>query len=79
MTVQGPVKEQQPDGPHAHGNTARQGVDDRNAEGSGQQKPGNDPRSNQSLAPVTVQVTNLMPNVLTFIARAQGSLSRLYV
>ena len=35
--VQGPVKQQHPDGPHAHGNTARQVADDQNAEGSGQQ------------------------------------------
>ena len=34
--VQGPAKRQHPDGPHAHRNTARQVVDDQNAEGSGQ-------------------------------------------
>ena len=47
MTVQGPVKKQQPDGPHAHGNTARQVEDDQNAEGSGHQKQRNDPRTSQ--------------------------------
>ena len=41
------MKKQQPDGPHAHRNTARQVVDDQNAEGSGRQRPRNDPRSNQ--------------------------------
>ena len=35
----------QPGGPHAHGNTMRQGVDDQDAEGSGQQRPNNDPRN----------------------------------
>ena len=30
VTAQGPVKKQQPGGPHAHGNTARQVVDDQN-------------------------------------------------
>ena len=35
-------------GPHAHGNAARQVVDDRRAaEVHGQQKPSNDPRNNQ--------------------------------
>ena len=43
VTVQGPVKKQPPDGPHAHENTARQVLDDLNAEGSGQQKPKTDP------------------------------------
>ena len=33
-------------GLHAHGNAARQVVDDRREEGSGQQKPSNDPRNN---------------------------------
>ena len=31
VTVQGPVKQQHPDGPHARRNTARQVVDDQNA------------------------------------------------
>ena len=47
MTAQGPVKKQQPDGPHANGDTARHVVDDQDAEGSGQQRPQNDPRNNQ--------------------------------
>ena len=40
------VKTQQPDGAHAHGNTARRVVDNRNVEGCGQQRPKNDPRHN---------------------------------
>ena len=43
VTVQGPVKRPQPDAPHAHRNTARQVVDDRNAEGSAQQTPRSEP------------------------------------
>ena len=34
-------------GPHAHGNAARQVVDDRRAEVRGQRKPSNDPRNTQ--------------------------------
>ena len=34
-------------GPHAHGNTVRQVVDDRRAVVRGQRKPSNDPRNNQ--------------------------------
>ena len=41
------AQEQQRDGPRAHGNTARRVVDDQDAEGSGQQRPKNDPRNNQ--------------------------------
>ena len=47
VTVQGSVKKQQPNGPHAHGNTARQVVDEQNAEGSGQQKRRNDSHTNK--------------------------------
>ena len=47
VTVQEPTKKQQPSGPHAHGNTARQVVDDHDAGGSGQQRPKNNSRSNQ--------------------------------
>ena len=57
VTVQGPVKEQQPDGVshgggggghHAHGTAVRQVVDDRRAaEVCGQRKPSNNPRNNQ--------------------------------
>ena len=41
------MKHQQPCGPHAYRNTARQVVDDQNSEGSGQQRPKNDPCNNQ--------------------------------
>ena len=43
----GPVKKQQPDGPHALRNTGRQVADNQNAKGSGQQRPRSEPRSNQ--------------------------------
>ena len=42
----GPREERATQGPHAHGNTARQVVDNQDAEGSGQQRPKNDPRNN---------------------------------
>ena len=45
------LKKPQPDGPHAHGTAARQGVDDHNAEGSGQ-RPSNDPPQPPAQPPV---------------------------
>ena len=39
-------------GPHAQGNTVRHVVDDLSPEGSGQQKPQNDPHTNQHNAGV---------------------------
>ena len=54
VTVQGPVKEQQPDGmshggggAHAHGTAAGQVVDGLRTEARGQQKQSNDPGNNQ--------------------------------
>ena len=38
-------------GPHAHGNAARHGVDDLNAEGTGRQKPQTDPRNHHHNPP----------------------------
>ena len=46
VTAQGPVTKQQPNR-QAHGNAVRHVLDDQNAEESGQQKPGNDPGTNQ--------------------------------